>query len=125
MRNWELLIYEMIDKMTDNDKNVVSVITNEIMNAYRFEFIDGLTKNYMIDLVETKARDIAKSNSIRHKQRIYELQVQQEKYKEQEIVKALLIQADNDWKRKNVRHGRPRTVTANLSLSYKNMCDKT
>ena len=119
MRNWEILIYEKIDKMMHGDDSEVSDITSEIMNAYRFEFIDTVTKDYMLDMLQERKQYIRKFKDLAHRQAMYDIQLNQQKILEKRHVSELLKKADDEWRAENVRLGRPRTTTISLGLTDK------
>lgn len=123
MRNWEKLIYSMIDGLLSDERTEIQRIEQEILNAYRFEFIDDDTKDFMLDYLHSSALRIGQFREIQHEQRMYDLALNQERLKRQNEAIELLKKADDEWVSKNVKKGRPRSER--VYLTYKSYCDST
>ncbi len=112
MRNWEKYIYDCMGKLGNMIANITEKeIRDEIVKCYCFEFIDRTRYEELISELDEKIIQVEGERQLRHEQYMYENDLRLKKRQEQEEIKNVFICADDEYKRKSQKRGRPKRNT--------------
>lgn len=104
--NWEEFILDSIDKLMFDDRKSIEVIKTEIKHCYCFEFIEKKRYDELLLLLEERRIKVIQERALMHEQRMFEIRENQKRLLEQKERRELLIKADDEWRKNNVRRGR-------------------
>lgn len=104
--NWEEYILSCIDLLDSDDRQKILAIQSEIKQCYCFEFIERNRYDELLLLIEERRKFVIRRNELFHEQRMFEIRENRKKLEEQAEIRQVLIKADDEWRKANVRRGR-------------------